>query len=265
MTSTRSAAALVVLTAGLAVAFVAGPPALAAIGPGGGFADERHLSQAVRGSFVDYWRSGDQDFAPSLARVVDYWFRYHLAKAAIAALLLTVLVALGVRLWRAFLRPNATSRVGLASAGSLVTALALASLAVVMANVQGVVAPFASLLPMLVDGPADAELAGTLAQVKQDFDGGRTQPALDVMVDDFARYHVAMAVIATIVAVALLGLSVLAWTRFARSDRRTRRVLASYGALSAVLALAVAVVAVANTTTAADPAPALQALFYGGW
>jgi hypothetical protein len=148
---------------------------------------------------------------------------------------------------------------------------ALVSLAAVMANVQGAIAPFASTMPMLVDGPTDGALGDTLAQVRQRLasagQGDQTSPALDVMTDDFARYHVAMAVIASMVAVALIGLSVALWTRFsrARSDRRTRRVLGSFGVLSGLLSLLVIVLAVANATTAANAAPALLAHFDGGW
>jgi hypothetical protein len=41
----------------------------------------------------------------------DYWFRFHLVKGGIAALLLIVLVALGVVLWRTSLRANGSGRV----------------------------------------------------------------------------------------------------------------------------------------------------------
>ncbi|MBO4209944.1 hypothetical protein GSF22_28715, partial [Micromonospora echinofusca] len=145
----RVLATLGALAVLLATAFVVAPPVLAGR-PGGGFADRRHLSEALRGAFVGYWRSGDPDLSPALTRVVDYWLRYHLAKAVIAALLLAVLVALGIRLGRAFRRdggPGAGRRGALASAGIVVTVLASFSLALVMANVQGAVAPFASLLP----------------------------------------------------------------------------------------------------------------------
>jgi hypothetical protein len=74
------------------------------------------------------------------------------AKAVIAAILLIVL---GVLLWKAFLSAaglGAGKRSALASAGVLVMMPALFSLVVVMANVQGAAAPFASLLPMLADG-----------------------------------------------------------------------------------------------------------------
>ncbi|MFI0479405.1 hypothetical protein [Actinomadura sp. 9N215] len=260
----------------LAVAFVVAPRFLAGVGPGSGFAGERDLVEALRTSFTGYWSSGDRDLSPSLERVVDYWFRYHLAKAAIAALLLIVLVALGIRVWKAFVRADGLGTgksVALASTGVLVTMLALFSLVAVMANLQGVVAPYSSLLPMLTAGATDAQLTGTLDQIRRqlaDSPGtdGHTAPALQLMIDDFARYHVAMAVIAAIVAAVLSVLSAVLWRWFARTEpsgRRTRRVLGSFGVLSALLSLAGIVVAVANTTTAADPAPALLAFFQNGW
>ncbi|MEW9531167.1 hypothetical protein [Microbispora sp. NPDC049125] len=199
-----------------------------------------------------------------------------MAKAVIAAVLLIVLVALAVLVWKAFLRAGgrgAGRRAALASAGVLVTMLALSSLATVMANVQGAVAPFASLLPMLPAGAPGGELAGTLHQVRRRLAGSlitgdRIPPALDAMISDFSRYHVAMAVIAAIVAAALIVASVVSWRRFAATESpgtRTKGLLGAFGVLSASLSPAVIVVAVANATTAADPAPALSAFFQSGW
>ncbi|MFF8267024.1 hypothetical protein ACF059_06475 [Streptomyces sp. NPDC016562] len=270
-------AALAALAAALVAAFLLAPRALAAAdGSGDGIVDRRSLVEAVREAFVAYGTSGGREFSPGVERVVDYWFRYHVAKAVIAALLLVVLVALGVRLWKAFLTagPLRTgARTALASAGAFVTALALFSLAVVMANVQGAVAPFSSLLPLLEAGAAEGTLGDTLGQLRRQLADSPhgddlASPALEVMVGDFARYHAAMAVIAGVVAVALVGASVALWRRRARtasSDRRTRGLLGALGVVSAVSSLAVLVVAVANTTTAADPAPALAAFFDGGW
>lgn len=247
-------AVLAAVAAALVAAFVVAPPALAGVGSDADLGDERRLTDAFRAAFVGYWRSGDRDLPPDLQSVVDYWFRFHVVKAVVAALLLIVLVALGAKLWKAF--PRSGNRVVVAAAGVFVTLFALLALATVMANVQGAAAPFASLLPMLVDGPVDGDLAGTLEQVRQQLAaGGPVSPAVDVMVDDFARYHAAMAVIATIVAVGLVGATVVLW-------RRSHRVFAALFALVAVL---VAVVAVANAGTAADPAPALLAFFEGGW
>ncbi|MFC5744579.1 hypothetical protein [Actinomadura rugatobispora] len=254
---------LAVLAVALAAAFVAAPRMLA-----GDFAGSRDLVEALRESFTGYWSSGDRDLSPDLERVVDYWFRYHLAKAAIAAVLLVVLVALGTLVWKAFLKADGRGkRAALASAGVLVTMLAVSSLLATMANIQGAAAPYASLLPMLTAG---AEPTGTLDQVRQQLAGypgagGHTPPALEVMISDFARYHVAMAVIAAIVAAFLIAVSTMLWIRFARTEPSAKRVLGSFGVLSALLSLAMIVIAVANTATAADPAPALLAFFEGSW
>ncbi|MGW8761071.1 hypothetical protein ACWGN5_01085 [Streptomyces sp. NPDC055815] len=272
----RALAALVGAVLALAAAFVLAPRPLAATGPADDFGEAGELTGAFREAFVAYWRAGERHYPPDLDRIVDYWSRYHVVKGVIAAMLLFVLIALGVLLWKAFLKAEglgAAKRLSLAAGGVLTTLLALLSLAAVMANVQGAAAPFASLLPMLPTGAAEGELAGVLAQV-----GGRLAvtpsagdqdpPALDAMVGDFARYHEAMAVIAATVAVGLVVLSALSWKRFRRTaptDRRTRRTLGSFGVLWALVALFAVVVAVANTTTAADPRPALLAFFEGGW
>ncbi|GIE30978.1 hypothetical protein Ait01nite_040230 [Actinoplanes italicus] len=261
-----------VLVVVLAAAFVVAPPLIAGIGPSGGFAGEAGLRDAFGAAFGGYWRSGGPAFTPDLDGVVDYWLRYHLVKAVTAGALLLVLTVLGVRLWRAFARAGRLGvprQAALASAGVLVTLLALFSLALVMANVQGMVTPFASLLPMLVDGSPGGPAAVTLEQVRQGLAGDGPAPAaLTVLVDDFTRYHIAMAVIATVVAAGLAVAGVLLWRRFAatpRPDRWARRVLASYGVLASLLPLLAGVIAVANTTTALDPVPALAAFFEGGW
>ncbi len=262
-------AVLVGLAVALGVAFVVAPRVLAGIGPGGGFAGRRELVHAVRVSFVGYWRSGDRRLSPDLERVVEYWFRYHLAKAAIAAALLVVLVMLAVRVWRTYLGAGGRGqRAALVAGGVVVTLFAVASLAVVMANVQGAVAPLASLMPMLTDGTPGARLTATLAEARQNLAAhSHVPPALDVVTSGFARYHLAMAVIAGIGAVVFIAISVAVWRRFARagSSGRVRRLLGAYGVLSVLLVLAMIVVATANVGVARHPAPALLAAFQGGW
>ncbi|MFC8073957.1 hypothetical protein ACFUN8_00285 [Streptomyces sp. NPDC057307] len=283
-TSARAYLTLVALAAALVPAFVLAPRGWAARMSGGGFTDERALGESLPGPFVDYWNSGDRAFPPDLAHLVDQWFHYHVAKAVIAALLLIVLVALGLRLWQTFLRAGglgAGSRAALASAGVLVTALALFSSAALMANIQGATAPFSSLLPMLPLDAPEGELAHALGQIEQGLAANpnanpnanagasvRTSPALQEMISDFSRYHAVIAVAAAIVGAVLVRMTVVLWKRFAgtgASERRTRRVLASYGVLSALLSPAVIVVAVANTLTTMDSAPALLAFLEGGW
>ncbi|MFI8763950.1 hypothetical protein ACIGN6_03410 [Streptomyces sp. NPDC053792] len=270
----RALAVLVALAVALGAAFVLAPSRLAAIGTEGGLSSQRNLVDALSPAFVTYWTSGDQGFPPDLQRVVDSWFRFHVVKGVLAAALLIVFVALAVRLWKAFLRssgPGAGGR-GLASAAILVSVLALVSLAALMANVQGAMAPFSSATALLPLGAPSGQLAGAIDQIKQGLahypsPSDENAVALKVMVDDFGRYHAVLAALASVVAVALIGLSVMAWRRFAAADRsngRTRRTMRSFGVLSAVLALIVIVVALANTDTAADPAPALLGFYKGG-
>lgn len=268
----RALASLAALVAGLAAALVVVPPRLAA----GDLADRGQLGAAFRAAVVEYWRSGDRNYPPALQRVVDYWFRFHLVKGGIAALLLVVLGVLTVLLWRTFLQADGLgtgSRAALASAGTAAPMLALFALVVAMANVQGALAPFSSLMPMLTEGTPDADLTSTLAQARQQLTGshrtsGHTPLALDAMVGDFARYHAALAVVCAVVVAALLGLSVMCWRSYARvrsADRRARRVWGGFGVFSALSSLMVAVVLVANAGTATDPAPALLAFFNGGF
>ena len=263
------------LAAALGAAFVFAPQRLvAASTPGGGFADQRGLIAYLRDAFVGYWGTGSRAFAPPMQRVVDYWFRYHVAKAVIAALLLGVLVTLAVLLFRTYLRADLgrRSRAAAASACAVAGTLALCAVALVAANVQGAVAPFSSLISMLPAAEPDARFTTTIDQVRQELThysstNSRTSPALRGVVDDFALYHAALAVVGVTVAAALLGLGVWAWRRFARAtgDRRARRAFAVLVAASIVSVLVVAVITAANLTTVAAPAPALLASFQGSW
>ena len=267
-------AVLPVLGVTLLTAFVVVPPAFVTGGPGEGVTGPGELRQAFGAAFAQYWPSARAELPPDLAGLVEYWFRYHVVKAVIAALLLSVTAVLGRRLWLAFVRSQASAgrRVTLACAAVSVSLLGLFSAVLVMANVQGAVAPMASLLPMLSDTTADGPQAATLNQVRHHLASpgmaAQAPPALDAMTADFARYHLAMAVIAATVALLLAAGSVLAWTglvRTRRADRRERRLLGAAGVASTLLTLGLVVIAVANIGTAVDPVPALRTVFDGGW
>ncbi|KAF0845490.1 hypothetical protein [Nocardia caishijiensis] len=247
----------------LAVAFVVAPPLIAGWLPGAGFADEAALRTGFRSAFVTYWQAGQAEFTPALRATVDYWSAYHVVKAVVAALWSIVLVALGVLLWRSSLRAVGAKRTMFAVAGVIATlVLAIAAVAV-LANIQGAVTPFASLLPMAIDGAPDGELAAVLTEVGQALAGHPDGPAaLAVMVEDFARYHVAMAVLAAVASAALLGLGVVLWRH---REGSAGRVVRAYALAAVVVGVLFVVVAVANVTTARDPVPGLAALLTGGW
>lgn len=269
----RTLVTLVVLAVALCFAFVLGPIMLAAATSADHFADQRDIATHLRDAFVRYWQSGRGDFAPDLAGIVQYWSHYHVAKAAIAALLVVVFVILAVVLWRAFLGASGVGAGGMAAlavSGVLTMLLALASSVIVLANFQGATAPFASLLSMLPTAPPDARLTDTIQQIGgrlADYPGAGASPALAVMVSDYARYHAVLAVTATVMTVVLVGLCVASWRWFASSGSatRARRVAALFGVLSVVTSLAMTVAAVANMTTVAAPVPGLLAFVTGGW
>ena len=271
----RALAVLGALAVAFGIAFVFAPAALAASAPGGGYSGQAALIDAVRTGFIDYWNSGNRAFPPDLARVVDYWFRYHVAKAVISALLFAVLAALGVLLWRAYLRAGglgAGKKAALASAWAIVTALAVVAAAAVVANIQGAVAPFASAISMLPIGGPDQRLAGAVAQIHQqltDYQSSNerpTSPPLQAVISDYTLYHAVLVVLASLVTLMLIGASVTAWRRFAAaksSGKHARRALASFGVLSILLTLAVIVVLAANVSNTADPIPGLLGVFTG--
>ncbi len=268
--SDRALATLAAVAAALVAAFVVAPRVLASAWPGRSFGNQDDLVAGVREAFVDYWASGHSELSPGLQAMGDYWVRYHVAKAVIATLVLVTVVVFGILLGRRYVSSGdlgAGRRAVLVTAAVFATMLAAVSAAAVMANIQGAIAPFSSLLSMLPVGEPEGALADAADEIALRLADGQRTPALETMIGDFADYHAAMAVIAGFAGAGLLGLSALSWTLFVRvgaSDRRTRRVLGWIGVLSAVASLSLVVVAVANAGTAADPVPALEAFFAAG-
>ncbi|MFE4502156.1 hypothetical protein ACFRFQ_20090 [Rhodococcus sp. NPDC056743] len=257
--------ALGVLAAVLLLALFAAPTFLA-----GNTFDGNSLTRAVGDGFVEYWNLGVTDLPPKLASAVDYWFRFHIAKAVIAALLLAVTVPLGIRLWTSYSHTGAVGvggRSAIVVFGVSVTTVAAFSGVVLMANIQGALAPFSSLLSMLPLTGGEGDLGATLSDVRAQLAAGRTSPVIDMMNSDFGWYHAVMAVVAAVVAVTFLCSSALLLRKYVRTDsadRRARRVLGLFGILSVLLMLATGVTALANMGTAADPGPALVGFFDGG-
>ncbi|MER5712956.1 tat (twin-arginine translocation) pathway signal sequence [Streptomyces sp. NPDC042898] len=262
----RQIGILAVVTAALLAAFFVVPNSLAHQG-----VDTGNIRAAFRSGMVGYWESGSQDFPRQLEAAVAFWFRFHLVKAGVSALLLAATVALGVVLRRQWRRAavDRPGRVLLVPPALLVALLGPFALVGLVANVQGATAPFASLLPLLTNGGADGELATTLAQIRQqlaDYPAGAHAPALTAMVSDLALYHAVLAAMAALVTVALAAIAVVQWRQHrATSDGRSRRAMKLGITVSVLLSGVVFVVALANTTTATHSAEALAGLFNGGW
>ena len=138
--------------------------------------------------------------------------------------------------------------------------LALLALLVVVANVQGAIAPLASLVGVLPLAAPDPELARALAQLRDAVASGSGAGA--ALLEDFRRYHVAMSALAALAALWFVRRVIARLVRRRRTGvppARSRCALAE-----PVGALCFGVVAAANLSTALDPVPALQALLAGG-
>ncbi len=251
----------------LAAVFLA-PFPMASMWPGGGYPSRAALVDSLTSGFLRYWDAGTGSINPGLALPLDFWARFHIVKAVLAAVLLLVLVLLGSRTWKVYTRAVGVRRRFLAGALlGMEMPLALVALLVLVANIQGVVAPFSSALGLLPVGKPGHALAGTITQVRRSLASGASGPATETLVHDFTVYHVAMAGLGAAVCVALLAAAVLLWRRRARicgEPRRARRLLATVVVALAASAAFFGVVTVANLSTVARPAPALLGFFEGG-
>ncbi|CAM3084027.1 hypothetical protein [Tsukamurella hominis] len=181
-------------------------------------------------AFPSWLLAGRAEYTPGLQSLVDDWLRYHLVKAFFAALLLALALYLGHR------------------------ALALIPTVLLIANVQGIVAPLSSAFSLLGDrvSESDGPLAEALSLMRRQLRGERS-PAVQALVDDFARYHLGVVVMAGVLTVVLLVFAARAW----RQDRRR------WAAATLAAAVVAGVVTVANVTNALDPVRGLLD-FIGG-
>ncbi len=183
----------------------------------------------------------------------------------IAALLAAVLIVLVRRLRRRYV--DATrGRTPLAGALMLTAAGAVFAVLLVVANIQGALAPLASLFSLL--DPAGAHhgpFADVVDQARRGLaatGGERRAPALTA-VDDFARVHAVFAIMAATLVAGLLVTALwcrrAAAARSAPSDRRERRLLRVTGGAAVGLALLMLLLTFANVTNALGPEDGLRA------
>ncbi len=260
---------LAILIVLLAAGFVLAPRALTGAGP----AHEHSLSAATSQAFTAYWQSARRSYPPALADLVAYWRRYHVAKTGFAVALTIALCLLAHMLWRSLLRAGrlrpSTTTAAVVSA-SAVTALAFGSVLVVTATIQGALAPFSSLVSLLPVGHGDSALTAAARQIRHDLAEHqalpRTPPPLGAIIDDFQRYHAVLAAQAAILAVVLIGLSMLMWRRAHTAGRAVPRAKPLLRLLATAFALFTAIILIigaANLSTALNPDPALQLVFGG--
>jgi hypothetical protein len=263
----RQLGALTAATALLATLVALVPFPLASALSGGRYEDLAALRAGVTNGFVQFWATGDGRLG-ELSATADFWARFHVVKAALSTGLLVVLCVLLAGVWRASTDAGSRGRRwGLALLGLGASGLAVVSLLVVVANLQGAVVPLSSVLGVLSFADPGAQLEPVVEQARQVVASGASTPAAEVLRADFVRYHLVMAVLGTAVTLVLIGGAVVLWhrrTRTARAQRSWRRVLAAGGTGLLLLASAFALVTAANISTALHPSAPLLGFLAGG-
>jgi hypothetical protein len=244
------------------------PFPIASAWSGGAYPELGSLQEAVSSGLVRFWSVGGTQVGAPLGRTAEFWARFHIVKAALAAILLIVLVLLAARVWRASAYAVGRSRRWtLTLVGLVTTPLTVLALVVLVANLQGAIAPLSSVLGVLPLAAPKGQLASTLGQIRQSLAAGGQSPATDALLHDFVVYHVAMVALGGAVTVALLVISFLMVRmrrRVPAADQRWRRLLMAASASLVMLSAVFAIAAAASLSTAANPTPALLGFFAGG-
>ena len=200
---------------------------------------------------------------PALSGAVTFWAVFHLVKAVLAVALLAVLIVVGCRIWSHAARSRTGSaRAGWGIVGVLGAGLPVVALLVVIANVQGALAPLSSVLNFL---PGDASPA--VQQVTAQLAAGTLDAVTGALVDDFRSYHAILVVCLAVAIVGVIAASAALWVRRARiprDDKRPRRVLLVGALVLPMLLPVLGLLALANLSTVEDTAPALTLFLDGG-
>jgi hypothetical protein len=245
------------------VAFVLAPAALLG-GRYGSFRQEAALRDGVGRGLVEFWRAGGPEYPALLARLVDYWFRWHAIKVAISSLMLIVFVLLAAALWRGYLRGGGARAVGAIAA----TSFAVLAVGLLLLNIQATAVPLVALLPLLSGGAHGGDLARTLREVRDGVNrpagphGG--SPALSVLLGEVERYHWVMVAAAGAVVLATGLASAILWRRRGAGSARAGFMRKALSVILAVTATLLLTVVAYSAYSAADPGGALLALLGGG-
>ena len=244
------------------VAFELVPAALLG-GRYGPFRQEAGLRDGVGRGLAEFWRGGGPEFPALLARLVDFWFRWHAIKVAISSLMLIVFVLLAAALWRGYLRGGGPRAVGAVVASSF----AVLATGLLLLNIQATAVPLVALLPLLGGGAHGGDLARTLREVSDGVHrpagphGG--SPALSVLLGEVERYHWVLLAAAGVVLLATGLASVLLWRRRRAGSARAGFMRKALSVILAVTATLLLIVVAYSAYSVADPGGALLALLGG--
>lgn len=101
-------------------------------------------------------------------------------------------------------------------------------------------------------------LQRTLSQLLQS--GSRSNPAMNILINDYTRYHVVIVVVGGFLVLIFLLLSLFFWTQWKRTAQEAshtwtfeKKTYISLGALSTVVGLLIALIVAANATNVLNP------------
>lgn len=261
-TSRTGLALATILAVALGIATMALPPLVAEWSSPSGLTVAR-LPDTVSAGFTRWMSSATSAPAAPLSDAVTFWAVFHVAKVVLAIALLSALVIVGRRVWgRATSAETRTARAGWTAAGVLGAGLPVLALLVVLANIQGAVAPLSSVMSFLPVGTSPAA-----AQVRAELATGDYGPVTITLIADFRLYHAALVGCLAVVLAGLGAAIVVMLVRRARMPRAAvvpRRLLTFGTAALLLLCAALGLTLLANLSTVADTAPALSGFFGTG-
>lgn len=221
------------------------------------------LPETVSTGFDQWIAAGSAAPSAVLTDAATFWAIFHVTKAVLASALLWALIVVGYRIWvRAARSETRAEHRAWTIVGVLGAWLPVLVLLVVLANIQGAVAPLSSVMSFL---PIRATTA--IGLVRTELASGTYGPATSTLLGDFRMYHAVLAGSLLIVATALLATITLMLIRRARlpgNDRFARRVLACGAVALTLLTAALGLLLLANLSTVADTATALAGFFNNG-
>lgn len=253
--------ALIVLLT-IAIAFL--PGTLARVSAGATALTTGNLAVTLGDAFSQWWSTGEAALTSEMQQVVQFWQVFHIVKATVAAGLLAVVLLAGAQLLQAYSGSvRRGRRAMIVVVGILGAAWVPVILVILLANIQGAIAPLSSVMGLVPMGtPSEAVL-----QVREQFANGTTTPVLTVLVDDFRSYHAAMVACSAIAAMVVIVAIAVAGYRRSRLPREVaglRRVLAALITALSLFGLFLVLIVILNMSTVDETAPALAAFFNGG-
>lgn len=172
-------------------------------------------------------------------------------------------VVAGQRVWtRATRAETSAARAAWVGVGVLGAWLPVLTLLIVLANIQGAVAPLSSVISFL-----PITTTPGVDQVRAELAAGAYGPVTSALIADFRIYHAALTACLVVVIVGLVASIVWMLVRRARAPRGSRLVRRSLmcGAIAlTLLTAALGVIMLANLSTVLDTAPALAGFFGTG-